>query len=67
MIIDFAEEFSVFGEKHGKKIPSEKVIWHHMFALRPNYYHHMLALFFLHTIPAYLVDFVLFCIGKKPM
>ncbi|XP_050308705.1 fatty acyl-CoA reductase wat-like [Anthonomus grandis grandis] len=61
------DEFYTLSSKHAKQIPSEKVVWHHMFKMRSNYYEHMLAVFFLHTIPSYLVDFVLLCLRKKPM
>ncbi|CAG9770822.1 unnamed protein product [Ceutorhynchus assimilis] len=54
-------------EKHGKRIPSEKCLWYYSFKLRANYYDNLLACFFLHTIPAYIVDFTLTCLGKKPM
>lgn len=42
-------------------------MWHSMFRMRSNYYENMLAVFFLHTIPAHLVDFILLCLRKKPM
>ncbi|XP_066153695.1 fatty acyl-CoA reductase wat-like [Euwallacea fornicatus] len=61
------DQFNKLGEKYGTQIPSEKVIWHYMFKMRSNYYEHMLAVFFLHTIPAYVVDFILLCLRKKPM
>lgn len=60
-------EFIDTSTKHCKQIPSEKVIWHHMFKARSNYYEHILAVFFLHTVPAYIIDFVLWCLQKKPM
>uniref|UniRef100_A0AAR5PRJ8 Fatty acyl-CoA reductase n=2 Tax=Dendroctonus ponderosae TaxID=77166 RepID=A0AAR5PRJ8_DENPD len=60
-------EFSHLSRKHCLQIPSEKVMWHSMFRMRSNYYEHMLAVFFLHTIPAHLVDFILLCLRKKPM
>ncbi|KAL1502598.1 hypothetical protein ABEB36_007719 [Hypothenemus hampei] len=61
------DQFHSLSEKHAKQVPSEKVIWHHMFKMRSNYYAHAVAVFFLHIIPAYLVDFILTCLGKKPM
>lgn len=47
--------------------PPEKAIWYMCFAFRPHPLHHELAIFFLHTVPAYVIDMVLFCMGKKPM
>ncbi|CAG9770823.1 unnamed protein product [Ceutorhynchus assimilis] len=61
------DDFEQLSSKHCKQIPSEKVIWHCMFKMRSNYYEHMIALFFLHTVPAHIVDFVLLCLRKKPM
>ncbi|KAL3271479.1 hypothetical protein HHI36_021964 [Cryptolaemus montrouzieri] len=51
--------------KYGIECPTTKAIWHFCFALRPNPIMHELAHFFLHTIPAYLMDLILLCIGRK--
>ncbi|XP_060533430.1 fatty acyl-CoA reductase wat-like [Cylas formicarius] len=61
------DDFDRLSTKHATQIPSEKIVWRHCFKMRSNYYEHMLAVFFLHTVPAYFVDFVLTCLGKKPM
>ncbi|KAL3271472.1 hypothetical protein HHI36_021958 [Cryptolaemus montrouzieri] len=53
--------------RYAPHIPSEHQVWHNFFKLRPNRIHHLLAVFFLHTVPAYLIDFLCYCIGKKPM
>ncbi|KAK9872040.1 hypothetical protein WA026_015290 [Henosepilachna vigintioctopunctata] len=60
-------DFTTYAEKHTPEVPSELQVWKYFFALRPNRLHHLLAVFLLHTIPAYIVDFVCLCIGKKPM
>ncbi|KAL3271475.1 hypothetical protein HHI36_021960 [Cryptolaemus montrouzieri] len=59
--------FTKLGETHAPKIPSDFQVWHYCFALRPNRIHHLIAVFLLHTVPAYLVDFLCYCVGKKPM
>ncbi|KAK9872053.1 hypothetical protein WA026_015303 [Henosepilachna vigintioctopunctata] len=45
--------------------PVSQAVWHFCFKLRPNPIMHELAIFFLHTIPAYIIDLVLICIGRK--
>lgn len=54
-------------EYHTPKVPSELQVWRYCFDMRPNYYHHMIMSFLLHTVPAYIVDFLLKCFGKEPM
>ncbi|CAG9759270.1 unnamed protein product [Ceutorhynchus assimilis] len=61
------DEFKNLATKHGTKFPPQRVLWYRICRFRPNYYENMLAVLFLHTIPAYLVDFVLICLGKKPL
>ncbi|EFA08474.2 fatty acyl-CoA reductase wat [Tribolium castaneum] len=59
--------YTKLAEKHAKQVPSPLLVWHYFFALRSSRIHHLIAVFFLHTIPAYLVDFIAVCLGKKPM
>ncbi|KAL3271474.1 hypothetical protein HHI36_021959 [Cryptolaemus montrouzieri] len=61
------DRFGKLGLHYAPQIPSEHQVWHFCFALRPNKIHHLLAVFFLHTVPAYLIDFICYCMGKKPM
>ncbi|XP_045465465.1 fatty acyl-CoA reductase wat-like [Harmonia axyridis] len=51
----------------GMNYPTVKAIWYFCFSLRPNPIHHQLALFFLHTLPAHFTDFLMVCVGKKPV
>ncbi|XP_060533433.1 fatty acyl-CoA reductase wat-like [Cylas formicarius] len=61
-------EFQRLLIKYGVKYGSTKIIWYYgVFNLRRNLYFHKICVFFLHTLPAYLVDIVLLLIGKKPM
>ncbi|XP_019876284.2 fatty acyl-CoA reductase wat [Aethina tumida] len=59
--------FKELSEKHSKQIPSEMILWHYFFAIRPNLFLHTLAVFFFQTIPAHIIDFAAVCIGKKPL
>ncbi|KAJ8921126.1 hypothetical protein NQ315_013596 [Exocentrus adspersus] len=61
------DDFQKLSTKHCKQIPSEKCVWHSYFQMISNRFLHMVAVFLLHTIPAYIVDFIAVCIGKKPM
>ncbi|XP_030747448.1 fatty acyl-CoA reductase wat-like isoform X2 [Sitophilus oryzae] len=51
--------------KHSREVPSEKIVWHYMFKMRSNYVEHNIAVFFLHTLPAYIIDFVLMCLRRR--
>lgn len=59
--------FQKLGQKHAPQVPSELCIWHYFFFLLKNRVHHQIAVFLLHTLPAYIVDFIALCIGKKPL
>ncbi|XP_072379073.1 fatty acyl-CoA reductase wat-like [Diabrotica undecimpunctata] len=60
-------EFENLGEKYGKQIPSEKCIWYYFFFTVESYWVYALTKFFLHTVPANVIDFLARCIGKEPM
>lgn len=61
------ELFQDLSTKHCLQIPSEKCIWHSTFTMTENVYIHAILVFLLHTLPAYIVDFLAICIGRKPM
>ncbi|KAJ3618770.1 hypothetical protein MTP99_005583 [Tenebrio molitor] len=46
------------------EFPSEKIVWYLCFKFRENELWHKICVFFLHTVVAYFVDFVLVCVGK---
>ncbi|XP_066153693.1 fatty acyl-CoA reductase wat-like [Euwallacea fornicatus] len=46
--------------------PSVKAIWYLIFEIYKSYPVYLLMTFLLHTLPAILVDSVLFCTGQKP-
>ncbi|XP_063904742.1 fatty acyl-CoA reductase wat-like [Zophobas morio] len=45
------------------RIPCEKLIWYRYFKVRGKLCNKIYT-FFLHTVPAYLIDAVLYCTGK---
>ncbi|XP_063904221.1 fatty acyl-CoA reductase wat-like [Zophobas morio] len=45
------------------KIPLENLIWYNVFNIRGKL-HNQICTILLHTIPAYFIDAVLYCIGK---
>jgi hypothetical protein len=47
--------------------PSTKLLWYYCFTLRENELWHKTCVFFLHTVVAYLADFVLLCIRRKAL
>lgn len=51
----------------GMKVPSPRILWHCIFTLNRYKFVHMLYCIFLHLAPAYIVDFIAVCLGKKPM
>ncbi|KAF5291781.1 hypothetical protein FQA39_LY14269 [Lamprigera yunnana] len=50
---------------HSESFPTRIQMWHMMFVLCTNKYLFVLLHFALHTVPAYTVDFVLLCLGKR--
>ncbi|XP_063924299.1 fatty acyl-CoA reductase wat-like isoform X2 [Zophobas morio] len=54
-------------EQQGWKVPSEKVLWYFWFKVRKNRLWHKFCVFFLHTVTAYMVDFVLLCLRRPTL
>ncbi|XP_015586810.1 fatty acyl-CoA reductase wat [Cephus cinctus] len=52
--------------KHGISIPTNKAIWYYSF--RNNKYKivHLFYVYFLHLLPALLIDTATLCVGKQP-
>ncbi|XP_023955311.2 fatty acyl-CoA reductase wat [Bicyclus anynana] len=59
--------FMKSNEMHGLRMPANAAIWSYLFFLTPSKFLYKLYCFFLHWVPAYIVDAVLVLIGKKPM
>ncbi|XP_030759626.1 fatty acyl-CoA reductase wat-like isoform X2 [Sitophilus oryzae] len=58
--------FMAINKKQGHIYPSIKLIWYYSFGLYKSYPVYVFVTFILHTIPGYLTDLVLFCMGRKP-
>ncbi|XP_017770686.1 PREDICTED: uncharacterized protein LOC108558317 [Nicrophorus vespilloides] len=52
---------------NGNQIPSPLAVWYFIFRLNKYKWKHNLDILLLHTLPAYIIDFLAFCIGKKPI
>ncbi|XP_065219109.1 fatty acyl-CoA reductase wat-like isoform X2 [Planococcus citri] len=60
------KEFCQSNEKHEPKMPSSLSIWAYNLTLNKNRYVHQICCFFLHLLPAFIVDNVARLIGKEP-
>nr|XP_050868792.1 fatty acyl-CoA reductase wat-like isoform X2 [Vespula vulgaris] len=52
--------------KYGKLIPFKKAVWYYSFTItkyRPIY---LFCIFFLHLLPALIIDTIAVCVGKQP-
>ncbi|XP_043286816.1 fatty acyl-CoA reductase wat-like [Venturia canescens] len=60
------DELKDLSAKHGIEYPSSKAIWYYSF--RNNKYKiiHLLYVYFLHLLPAIVIDGATMCIGKQP-
>lgn len=61
------EKFMKYNEVYGLEVPSMQAIYYYLFHLTPSKFVYMLYCFFLHWIPAYIIDGIAITIGKKPM
>ncbi|CAH1962542.1 unnamed protein product [Acanthoscelides obtectus] len=52
--------------EYGMPTPSLKAVWYYSFFLTKSRLRYLFTIFFLHTVPAFLIDGVLLCIGKSP-
>lgn len=60
-------DFMAMNEKHGRKVPSVKMVGAYMFLMNRYFICHQICAFFLHTVPAIIVDGIARLIGRKPM
>lgn len=63
----FTDMFESLSAKYCWTIPSDKVLWYYFFIMTPNKLLFDILTFLLHTVPAYIVDFLAVCLGKKPL
>ncbi|XP_044260931.1 fatty acyl-CoA reductase 1-like [Tribolium madens] len=64
-VISWGEALDV-GRKHFYDNPFSVCLWYPGGSIKSNYWYHAIAVFFLHIIPAYLVDFLMVLTGNKP-
>lgn len=51
---------------YGLYVPSVKIYWYYIFLLNRYEFMQNLCVFFLHTLPAVIVDAIAYLLGKKP-
>ncbi|KAJ0182885.1 hypothetical protein K1T71_000861 [Dendrolimus kikuchii] len=61
------EKFMKYNEEYGIEVPTMQAVYYYLFHLTPSRFIYMLYCFFLHWIPAYIIDGIAILIGKKPM
>lgn len=59
-------EFSSYNMTFGRRTPSIKSIWPIMLRLSKNKYEYMILCFFLHIVPAIIIDSLAKLTGRKP-
>ncbi|KAL6257521.1 hypothetical protein P5V15_011094 [Pogonomyrmex californicus] len=59
--------FMKLNELYGLQVPSTRILWYYMFYLNKHKLVHDIYVLFLHTIPALVIDTILFLSGRKPM
>lgn len=53
-------------QKYGTHTPTNKAVWYYTLTLQKYFFTYYITRFFLHMIPALLVDMALVSIGKSP-
>lgn len=61
------EKFMKYNEVYGLQVPTVNAIYYYLLYLTSSKFAYNLYFFFLHWIPAYIIDGVFIIIGKKPM
>lgn len=52
--------------KYGIEYPTSKAIWYYSFTVNKHRFVHLLYVYFLHLLPALIIDAVTVCLGKQP-
>ncbi|XP_076391887.1 fatty acyl-CoA reductase wat-like [Megachile rotundata] len=60
------EQLKSLSEKYGLQFPTEKAIWYYSFRNNKHRMVHLFYVYFLHLLPALLIDSVTVCLGKQP-
>ncbi|XP_053621774.1 fatty acyl-CoA reductase wat-like [Plodia interpunctella] len=61
------EKFMKYNEYYGLDVPPIQAVYYYLLHITPSRFLYHLSCFFLHWIPAYIVDGIAVLIGKKPM
>ena len=59
--------FLYLNQLHGVEVISIKVLWYSMLLLTQSYWLYNICMFFLHLVPAVIVDTLARLTGRKPM
>ncbi|XP_078047829.1 fatty acyl-CoA reductase wat isoform X4 [Augochlora pura] len=60
------DQLKTMSEKYGLEFPTEKAIWYYSFRNHKYWIVHLFYVYFLHLLPALLIDTVTLCVGKQP-
>ncbi|KAL4711300.1 hypothetical protein ACJJTC_019141 [Scirpophaga incertulas] len=61
------ERFMSLTEHYGFDVPPLQAMYYYLFKLTPSRFIYLMYCFFLHWLPAYVIDGIMVLIGKKPM
>ncbi|XP_076668926.1 fatty acyl-CoA reductase wat [Andrena cerasifolii] len=60
------DQLKVMSEKYGLEFPTGKAIWYYSFRNNKHKIVHFFYVYFLHLLPALLLDAATLCLGKEP-
>ncbi|KAK0180733.1 hypothetical protein PV327_003087 [Microctonus hyperodae] len=60
------DELKIMSAKYGINYPTVRAIWYYSFRNNKHKLIHLLYVYFLHLLPALLIDAATLCIGKRP-
>ncbi|KAJ8688432.1 hypothetical protein QAD02_024227 [Eretmocerus hayati] len=60
------DQLKVMSAKYGLDIPTSRAVWYYSFRNTKSKIVHLFYIYFLHLLPALLVDAVTLCVGKQP-
>ncbi|KOX80980.1 hypothetical protein WN51_00898 [Melipona quadrifasciata] len=60
------DQLKVLSEKYGLQFPTSRAIWYYSFRNNKHKIIHLMYVYFLHLLPALLIDTITLCLGKEP-
>ncbi|KAG7201488.1 hypothetical protein KM043_004247 [Ampulex compressa] len=60
------DDLKVMSAKHGINMPTSRAIWYYSFRNNKHRIVHLFYVYFLHLLPAFLMDTATLCVGKQP-